>query len=254
MIYFDQATQQFVPYRLRATFYDRDTLRVKYDNSEKYWQDFVNRWWHHHSLTFTPVTLTAEQQDRLDEVNAQEELLATERLWEGTVAEYVEWGSVDPNNGCPYLGAKAEEPAVVAARLHRLRQEHIQALADYRFKIETSGVTTDEGMVILTDRESQAQLNGAYNTLREGLGEVVDWKSATGWIRVSLDDILPVAREVFIHVQSCFTAERRVTEALEAITDEATLRDFDVIQAFNTERTALLENGLVGKADTEPAP
>lgn len=230
MIYFDAATSQYRPYALRVTFYDRDTFRVKYDHNEKYWREFVKKWWHHHSLNFEPLVLSDEQQARLDEVNQA----AIPQQWLGEVAVYVEFGYVEPESQCPYLSDKAELPENLEARYEHLLNQKRQELAAHRYKVETGGVVTDQGMKVLTDRESQAQLTSAYQTLKEGVLTQIDWKSANGWVQVTLEDITPIAHLVAAHVQPCFTAERRVDEQMEALGDYDALLAFDPTDAFDT--------------------
>jgi hypothetical protein len=235
MIYFNEKTGLYEPFRLRVTFYDRETQRVKYDHNEQYWREFVNRWWHHTGLKFEANSLSPAQQARLDEVNAQ--LIPAQ--WLGEVADYVEFGSVEVESTCPYLADLVNTTAVQEARLERVRQVKRQELAGYRYKIETSGVTTEQGVHVLTDRESQGQLNAAYTTLDKGFVTAVDWKSATGWVQVTLTELTPLAQACSKHVQECFTAERRVDEALTAMLDEAALTEFDVRVEFDQARLEL---------------
>ncbi|EBB6195745.1 DUF4376 domain-containing protein [Salmonella enterica] len=87
------------------------------------------------------------------------------------------------------------------------------ALADVRYRKETGGIEL-EGMKILTDRESQAQLTGAYQSLASGLITQTDWKAADGWMTVTKEQIEPVAKAVATHVAGCFAAEKAVSEQI----------------------------------------
>lgn len=71
MIYFDG--NEFKAYTLKATYFNEQVgvERVKYDNSQDYWSEFVAKWPHLKDLTWSNVTLTAEQQQRLDLLNQQ---------------------------------------------------------------------------------------------------------------------------------------------------------------------------------------
>lgn len=87
-------------------------------------------------------------------------------------------------------------------------------LADIRYRRETGGIEL-EGMKILTDRGSQAQLAGAYQSLASGLIPQTDWKAADGWMTVTKEQIEPVARAVATHVARCFAAEKAVSEQIQ---------------------------------------
>ncbi len=87
-------------------------------------------------------------------------------------------------------------------------------LADIRYRKETGGIEL-EGMKILTDRESQAQLTGAYQSLASGLITQTDWKAADGWMTVTKEQIEPVAKAVATHIARCFAAEKAVSEQIQ---------------------------------------
>ncbi|EBC1279443.1 DUF4376 domain-containing protein [Salmonella enterica] len=84
-------------------------------------------------------------------------------------------------------------------------------------------------MKILTDRESQAQLAGAYQSLACGLITQTDWKAADGWMTVTKEQIEPVAKAVATHVAGCFAAEKAVSEQ---ITHSDSPENIDVDKAF----------------------
>ncbi|EHJ8504963.1 DUF4376 domain-containing protein [Salmonella enterica subsp. diarizonae serovar 47:k:z53:[z84]] len=101
-------------------------------------------------------------------------------------------------------------------------------LADIRYRKETGGIEL-EGLKILTDRESQAQLTGAYQSLASGLITQTDWKAADGWMTVTKEQIEPVARAVAVHVAKCFAAEKLVSEQIRRSDSP---ENIDVISEF----------------------
>ncbi|EEP5311808.1 DUF4376 domain-containing protein [Salmonella enterica] len=101
-------------------------------------------------------------------------------------------------------------------------------LADIRYRKETGGIEL-EGMKILTDRESQAQLTGAYQSLASGLITQTDWKAADGWMTVTKEQIEPVAKAVATHIARCFAAEKVVSEQIQNSPNPESL---DVSTAF----------------------
>jgi hypothetical protein len=65
-------------------------LKRSYTNSPKWWESFVNRWWHHEGLKFIEVTPTQAQLDRLELCN----VAGIAEGFYSAVANYVESGIV----------------------------------------------------------------------------------------------------------------------------------------------------------------
>lgn len=102
-------------------------------------------------------------------------------------------------------------------------------VATLRYEKETGGVLLPNGASIRTDRESQAQLNAAYSSLKNGLIESTFWKADGGvWVSVTLTEIEPIAQVVANHVAACFAAERTHCEAIDQIDAVEALADYDV--------------------------
>ncbi|WP_336268795.1 DUF4376 domain-containing protein [Vreelandella arctica] len=105
-------------------------------------------------------------------------------------------------------------------------------LAAVRYNRETGGVELPDGSRIRTDRESQAQVNAAYTTLRDSFLTTADFKGENGWVTITLAEITPIAKAVAQHVQPCFTAERRVSEKINAAEDAEALNAIDIAGEF----------------------
>lgn len=132
-------------------------------------------------------------------------------------------GATVINDSFPYQSIfRADDAAAAAQIVVGLNQQvMLSELADYRFSFEVAGLTLDDGMKILTDRESQSQLFGSYTTLKNGLIPDTDWKAANGWQVGSLTEIEPIARAMAAHVRGCFRGEKTVTSAItQAVTME----------------------------------
>lgn len=118
--------------------------------------------------------------------------------------------------------APVEPPMTLA----RAKQDKLAALAAWRYAKEVGGVTYN-GARILTDRESQATLNGAFSSLQAGLIQTVDWKAANGqWLTLGLAEMTGIAQAVAAHVQACFTAEKNLAAEINALTT------IEAVQAF----------------------
>lgn len=94
-----------------------------------------------------------------------------------------------------------------------IRDNMTAALSGIRWKHETSGIDL-AGSKILTDRESYGMLSNTYTSLKNGLVPDAQWKSATGWITVTLPALEPIAKAVAEHVRAAFAAERYVSEQI----------------------------------------
>lgn len=108
----------------------------------------------------------------------------------------------------------------------------IGQLASYRFDVEVAGIELSDGLRVKTDRESQAQLNSAYTTLKYGLIPDTDWKAANGWQVVSLEQMEPIARALAAHVRGCFRGERTVGTAITSATTMAQIEAIDIQAQF----------------------
>ena len=85
-----------------------------------------------------------------------------------------------------------------------------------RYTHETAGVVHG-GVVISTDRESQAALTGAYTALKSGLVSEVQWKGQDGWLTLGLSQIEPIAARVAGYVQTCFARERELATQIQQL-------------------------------------
>lgn len=141
----------------------------------------------------------------------------------------------DANYATEFLAETLEEGEDIALGLNR--PDMYKSLASHRFAVETNGLTLGD-MQILTDRESQGQLNSAYVVLKNGLIPDTDWKAASGWGRLDLASLEPVAKAVAAHVRACFRGERVVQELIDAAKTLADILVVDVTGRFDQEYAA----------------
>jgi hypothetical protein len=127
--------------------------------------------------------------------------------------------------------------ADLAAAIEARKIEMFNEAAAIRYSRETGGITLPDGTVINTEREAQAMLSGAYQSLLSGLVADTDWKAASGWVTVSLTELEPIAQAVADHVRRCFRAERQVANQISnaATVDELVAIDLntDFITAYS---------------------
>jgi len=111
--------------------------------------------------------------------------------------------------------------------LARCKNENLQSLAALRWQKETGGVEVN-GVVILTDRESQSMLNGALVKVGRNPVTVIDWKTAEGWIELNKLQIESLAETVANHVQHCFSREKVLSAQILAAQTPQAVHEIDI--------------------------
>lgn len=98
-----------------------------------------------------------------------------------------------------------------------------------RWEHETGGITLPDGTRILTGIDDQNRISTAIQGMRESGMSEVDFKTASGWRRLTLDELTGIAGRIAGHVQACFSRERALHEAIDACAslDELNALDLD---------------------------
>jgi len=113
----------------------------------------------------------------------------------------------------------SQTPVILEALKHATKVR----IAQSRWQAETGGCTL-QGMVIHTDRESQAMLTGAALKSMQDPSYTCAWKTDDGFIELSAQEILGIADVVRQHVQGCFDKERSLNITIAAATTIEELR------------------------------
>lgn len=237
MIYYDFSSGSYKPLPYLVEFTVHQTPVKKYSMEQRHWEELVSKWWHHDNLNFSQLTLTSEQQARLDEINAAGE----DTVWVRELALYVEWGAVFDNTQCPLLINKEGGEQAKQALLSMTSADLKVRVAKYRYERETEGVTVG-GTQVLTDRQTQALIHGAYNSINNGFVNFIDWKGRNGWATLTASEINPIAERAMVHVQICFSSERKVNEDMDALTDLDQLQNTDWESVFDSYYDTLTAN------------
>lgn len=108
-----------------------------------------------------------------------------------------------------------------------VRAAKLAALAGYRWRIETQGITLGPAR-IKTDRESQALLTGAWCACQLNPALLIDWKGEDGWVQIDAVTVSALAAAVSAHVQGCFTAEKTHAEAIAALGTVEAVAAYDI--------------------------
>lgn len=97
-----------------------------------------------------------------------------------------------------------------------------------RWERETGGITLPGGTRVLTGIDDQNRISTAIQGMRDNGMTEVDFKAASGWVKLSLDEMLAIAGAIAAHVQGCFSNERRLHEAIDAAQSPGELNAIDL--------------------------
>lgn len=115
-----------------------------------------------------------------------------------------------------------------AAAIAEELKAHATAL---RWRVMTGGMTLPGGMAVGTAIDDQNRITSVVaNAALAGLADQdeVDFKSASGWVRISIAQVKQIAGAIGQFVQACYTAERTHHEAIDLLTTPQELHAYDV--------------------------
>jgi hypothetical protein len=95
-------------------------------------------------------------------------------------------------------------------------------IAERRYRAETAGITV-EGDQVDTGRDSQSLITGAALQAILDAAYTCRWKTASGFVDLTAQQILALAAAVRNHVQACFDREAELLGEVEAGTFTADL-------------------------------
>lgn len=112
-------------------------------------------------------------------------------------------------------------------------------ITDLRWQHETGGLTLPSGVRVATGIEDQNRITSVIANAQLAGVEKVDFKAASGWVTVTVQELQAIAAAIAMHVQACFTAERDHHEAIDALAaqyegDAKALQD--ALAAYETEQ------------------
>ena len=96
-----------------------------------------------------------------------------------------------------------------------------------RWEVETGGITLPGGVQVSTGTADQNRIASVIATAALGGVESVEFKAASGWATLTLEQLRGIAAAIALHVQACFAAERKHHGAIDAASDAA-LASYDV--------------------------
>lgn len=100
------------------------------------------------------------------------------------------------------------------------------AAAKRRWEVEEGGITLG-GTTVATTKADQNRITSVLVNAGAAGIESVDFKAASGWVTLTLEQLQAIANAVAQHVQQCFSAERAHCSTIDGLKG-ASLDTYDV--------------------------
>ena len=81
----------------------------------------------------------------------------------------------------------------------------------------TGGIALPVGGRVGTTIDDQNRITSVITNAALAGVESVDFKAASGWVTLSLEEVRGIAAAIAVHVQACFSAERAHHAAIDAL-------------------------------------
>ena len=110
----------------------------------------------------------------------------------------------------------------VEDKFQKAKEDKKASIAQARYEDEIAGATIN-GVLIKTDRETQAVLTSACLQAYIDSGYSLNWKTDGTFVSLSGEQIMAFGTAVRAHVQACFDHEAELLPLIEAATTQAEL-------------------------------
>lgn len=119
----------------------------------------------------------------------------------------------------------------VQANIKTAKATLTEAATAKRWDVMTGGMTLPGGMVVGTTIDDQNRITSVVaNAALAGLTDEdeVDFKAASGWVRITIGQVKAIAGTIGQFVQACYTAERAHHEAIALLSTPAEINAYDI--------------------------
>lgn len=128
-------------------------------------------------------------------------------------------------------GVPTPLPVDAPLAVDQARIERQAAATAERWQRETGGIELG-GVRVGTTLDDQNRISGVLAAIALGGLDSVDFKAASGWVRLTADDLQGIAQAISAHVQACFSAERAHHEAIAALETLENVSAYDVMTGW----------------------
>jgi hypothetical protein len=99
--------------------------------------------------------------------------------------------------------------------------------ANKRWQVEQGGITLPDGTEVETAIADQNRITSVLQNAPPAGIEAVDFKAASGWVSLTIEQLQDISNAISQHVQECFSVERAHCEAIDVLSD-SDLETYDV--------------------------
>lgn len=111
-------------------------------------------------------------------------------------------------------------PLELETNLSWLRQTLKSQATAQRWQEETNGITLPNGVRIGTTTEDQNRITSVIANAKLAGVTSVDFKAASGWTTLTIEQVEGLAAAIALHVQACFSVERMHHEDIDSASFE----------------------------------
>lgn len=104
----------------------------------------------------------------------------------------------------------------IFSMIERAKVQKKEAATAKRWEYETRGIVTPDGTSILTGTDDQNRIASAMQGMKQAGMAETDFKAASGWTKVTLEQLEQISALIAVHVQACFSRERALHEQIDA--------------------------------------
>lgn len=115
-----------------------------------------------------------------------------------------------------------------SASLQDAKDALTKQATEKRWECEISGVTLPDGTRVGTTIEDQNRITSVVSNAELAGVLAVDFKSASGWVTLSIEQVKGIAVFIARHVQDCFSAERKHHEAIAQLTSLGEVQSYNI--------------------------
>lgn len=123
--------------------------------------------------------------------------------------------------------------------LDHWKAKRLADVTSTRWNIENGGITLADGTHILTAIDDQNRISTTIQGMRDSNITEIDFKSASGWLKLTLDQLVKIETAIAQHVQRCFSREKELHTAINSCTTIDELNSIDINTGWNDEPLAI---------------
>lgn len=118
--------------------------------------------------------------------------------------------------------------------LEKAREVLLGRVTAKRWEVEVGGMKLPNGTELHTRVDDQNRITSVIANARLAGVREVDFKAKSGWVTLTLQELEQIAAAIALHVQGCFTSERRHQEYIVQIPTLEELENYNINQWWPT--------------------